>query len=148
MDGEHDTRDAGFLRRAVELAAAARAAGNPPFGSVLVAVDGRVLGEEGNTSRTDDDITAHPELKLARWAARTANRAAARGATMYTSCRPCPMCTNAIARTGIARVVFGLDIAELNALKPAGYVDPDAARAAYVGPHLVDEARQPLDGFY
>jgi tRNA(Arg) A34 adenosine deaminase TadA len=148
MAADLDARDAGFLRRAIELAAAARTAGNPPFGSILVSADGQVLGEAGNSTRTDDDITAHPELKLARWAARTANRELAGGATMYTSCRPCPMCANVIARTGISRVVFGLDTANLNALKPAGYQDPDASRADYVGPHLVDEARQPLHGYY
>ena len=62
--------DERFLRRAIELAGEARASGNPPFGSLLVADDGTVLAEERNTSLADDDITAHPELKLARWAAR------------------------------------------------------------------------------
>ncbi|WSA74344.1 hypothetical protein OG930_44415 [Streptomyces sp. NBC_01799] len=59
-----------LLRRAIALAAQARAAGNPPFGSLLSGPDGTVLAEEHNTTLTDQDITAHPELKLARWAAR------------------------------------------------------------------------------
>ena len=58
------------LRRAIELAAAARAAGDMPYGSLLVGPAGDVLAEDRNTVVTERDITAHPELKLARWAAR------------------------------------------------------------------------------
>ncbi|MFI7643238.1 hypothetical protein [Nonomuraea sp. NPDC049400] len=77
-----------LLRRAIELAAAARAGGNPPFGSLLAGPDGRVLAEEQNTTLTDADISAHPELKLARWAARELDPATAATTTMYTSCQP------------------------------------------------------------
>jgi tRNA(Arg) A34 adenosine deaminase TadA len=139
-----DDVDLRHLREAIALAAEARATGNPPFGSLLTGSDGTVLARERNTTRSENDITAHPELKLARWAA--AHRV--HGATMYTSCRPCPMCANAIARSGIARVVFALDTAQLDALKPPGYVNPDAAVPAEEGPALLAEARLPLDGYY
>ncbi|MEO3870609.1 hypothetical protein ABGB18_17500 [Nonomuraea sp. B12E4] len=59
----HD--DERLLRRAIELAASARAAGDPPFGSLLATSEGTILVEERNTSITDSDITAHPELKRA-----------------------------------------------------------------------------------
>jgi tRNA(Arg) A34 adenosine deaminase TadA len=58
-----------LLRRAIELAATARKSGNPPFGSLLAGPDGTVIAEDHNTSITDNDISAHPELKLAKWAA-------------------------------------------------------------------------------
>ena len=96
----------GFLRRAIELAAAARQAGNPPFGSLLVGPDGTVLAEEQNTTITDGDISFHPELKLARWAARELDAEQAAGTTMYTSCQPCGMCAGALARSGLGRVVL------------------------------------------
>jgi hypothetical protein len=51
--------DEHHLRRAVELAAAARAAGDMPFGSLLVPT-GDVLAEERNTVATKHDIAAHP----------------------------------------------------------------------------------------
>jgi tRNA(Arg) A34 adenosine deaminase TadA len=57
------------LRRAIELSQQARAAGNQPFGSLLVDASGEILAQDVNTEITDNDITAHPELKLARWAA-------------------------------------------------------------------------------
>ncbi|MDQ3431068.1 MAG: nucleoside deaminase, partial [Actinomycetota bacterium] len=97
-----------FLRRAIHLAAAGRASGDAPFGSLLVGPDGVVLLEEHNTVLSDSDISAHPELKLARWAARELDATSAGGTTMYTSCQPCGMCSAAIDRAGLGRVVFAL----------------------------------------
>jgi tRNA(Arg) A34 adenosine deaminase TadA len=140
--------DERHLRRAVELAAEARAAGDMPFGSLLVGPDGDVLAEDRNTVLSEQDITAHPELKLARHAARELEPATARRTTMYTSCQPCPMCTGAIARSGLGRVVFALSGEQLQELRPPGAAGPDAAEVAYEGPALFDEARAPIDGYY
>ena len=136
------------LRRAVELAVEARAAGDMQFGSLLAGPDGDVLAEDRNTVLTEHDITAHPELKLARWAARQLEPETARQTTMYTSCQPCPMCTGAIARSGLGRVVFALSGEQLQALRPPGAVGPDAAHVANEGPALFDEARVPIGGYY
>jgi tRNA(Arg) A34 adenosine deaminase TadA len=132
------------LRRAVELAAEARASGNPPFGSLLVGPDGAVLAEERNTSVTEGDITAHPELKLARWAARSLTPEVAAGTTMFTSCQPCGMCVGAIERSGLGRVVFALSTEQLNALKPGGGFTP----VPQEGPALLEEATIPVAGYY
>ena len=140
--------DERHLRRAIELAAAARAAGDMPFGSLLVGPNDEVLGEERNTVLTEQDITAHPELKLARWAARELESGVAAQTTMYTSCQPCPMCSGAIARSGLGRVVFALSGEQLQQLRPPGAVGPDAAEVAYEGPALFAEARVPIDGYY
>ena len=140
--------DERHLRRAVELAAVARAAGDMPYGSLLVGPTGDVLAEDRNTVVTEQDITAHPELKLARWAARHLDANAARQTTMYTSCQPCPMCTGAIARSRLGRVAFALSSEQLHELKPTGVVSPDAAQVAYEGPALFAEARVPIDGYY
>jgi tRNA(Arg) A34 adenosine deaminase TadA len=136
--------DERFLRRAVELAAAGRAAGDAPFGSLLVGPDGAVLAEDHNTVLSDGDISAHPELKLARWAARELDPATAAGTTMYTSCQPCGMCAGAIDRSGLGRVVFALSSEQLEDLKPSGgfpHVRQD-------GPALFDEARAAVEGYY
>jgi tRNA(Arg) A34 adenosine deaminase TadA len=132
------------LRRAIALAAEARARGNPPFGSLLVGPGGSVLVEERNSSLTDDDITAHPELKLARWAARSLDAATAAETTMYTSCEPCGMCAGALARSGIGRVVFALSTDQLNGLKTSGGF-PEVPTD---GPYLYDEAKIPVEGYY
>jgi tRNA(Arg) A34 adenosine deaminase TadA len=136
------------LRRAIELAAEARAAGDMPFGSLLVGPDGEVLVEDRNTVVTARDITAHPELKTALWASRNLDRAVAARTTMYTSTEPCPMCRGAIARSGLGRVVFALSGEQFASLKPPGSPSPDAAQVSYEGPSLFDEARVPIDGYY
>ena len=136
------------LRRAIELAAEARNAGDMPFGSLLVDATGEVLQEDRNTVVTERDITGHPELKLARWAARELDPESAARTTMYTSCEPCPMCRGAIARSGLGRVVFALSGEQLNELRPPGVAAPDAANVDYQGPALPDEGRVPVDGYY
>jgi tRNA(Arg) A34 adenosine deaminase TadA len=140
--------DVRHLRRAIELAAAARAAGDMPFGSLLVGPAGDVLVEERNTVVTTRDITAHPELKLARWAARQLDADVARRTTMYTSCQPCPMCAGAITRSGLGRVVFALSAEQLQQLRPPGVPSPDDAEVAYEGPALIDEAQAPVAGYF
>jgi tRNA(Arg) A34 adenosine deaminase TadA len=140
--------DERHLRRAIELAAAARAAGDMPYGSLLVGPTGDVLAEDRNTVISEQDITAHPELKLALWAARNLDADTARQTTMYTSCQPCPMCAGAISRSGLGRVVFALSNEQLQDLRPAGAVGPDAAHVGYEGPALLAEARVPIDGYY
>jgi tRNA(Arg) A34 adenosine deaminase TadA len=140
--------DERHLRRAIELAGAARQAGDMPFGSLLVGPTGEVLAEDRNTVLSDRDVTAHPELKLARWAGRELAAEVARGTTMYTSCEPCPMCRGAIARSGLGRIVFALSGAQLDALRPPGVGGPDAAEVRYEGPALLEEARVPVGGYY
>jgi tRNA(Arg) A34 adenosine deaminase TadA len=138
------SEDERFLRRAIELAAAGRAAGDAPFGSLVVDAAGNVLAEEHNTVLSDNDISAHPELKLARWAARQLDGATAAAATLYTSCQPCGMCTGAIDRSGIGRVAFALSNDQLSALEPSG----GFSRVPHAGPALFDEARIPVEGYY
>ncbi|MFI7673059.1 nucleoside deaminase [Actinophytocola sp. NPDC049390] len=132
------------LRRAIALAAEARAAGNQPFGSLLAGPDDTVLVEERNTTITDDDITAHPELKLARWAAQHLDPATAAKTTMYTSCQPCGMCAGALARSGLGQVVFALSGEQLNGLRTGS----DLPAVPSDGPHLYEEAKVPVEGYY
>ncbi|MER6831339.1 nucleoside deaminase [Streptosporangium sp. NPDC000563] len=138
----HD--DEKHLRRAIELAAKARATGDAPFGSLLVGPDGTILAEDHNTVLSDRDISAHPELKLARWAARELTPDVAAATTMYTSCQPCPMCAGAIERSGLGRVVFALSNEQLASLKPGG----GWPHVSQEGPALFDEARVPVEGYY
>jgi tRNA(Arg) A34 adenosine deaminase TadA len=139
---ENDER---HLRRAIELAGEARAAGDMPFGSLLVGPAGQVLAEDRNTVLTSRDISAHPEFKLALWASRELDPETAARTTMYTSCQPCGMCSGAIARSGLGRVVYALSGEQLGSL---GGTSPDAREVVLDGPALFDEARVPVDGYY
>ena len=136
--------DERFLRRAIELAAQGRASGEAPFGSLLVGPDGDVLAEAWNTVLGDRDISAHPELKMARWAARELTPETAAATTMYTSTQPCGMCTGAIERSGLGRVVFALSADQFNAVTGFRGFPP----VPQEGPALLDEARVPVEGYY
>ncbi|CAN3981037.1 nucleoside deaminase [Kitasatospora purpeofusca] len=136
--------DRALLRRAIALAAEARTHGDPPFGSLLAAPDGTVLAEERNTTRTDRDLTAHPELKLARWAGRELDLDAASRTTLYTSCEPCPMCAAALRQAGLGRIVFALSGEQLLGIRPASGLPP----VPQEGPALFDEVRAAVEPYY
>ncbi|MEU1166669.1 nucleoside deaminase [Streptomyces sp. NPDC090075] len=136
--------DEALLRRAIGIAARAVELGDAPYGSLLAGPDGAILAEAHNTVQRDDDITAHPELKLARWAARELDADTAARTTMYTSCQPCGMCGGGIVRSGIGRVVYALSTEQLIELNPSG----DWPTVPQDGPALFDEARAPIDAHY
>lgn len=133
-----------LLRRAIELAAEATRNGNPPYGSLLAGPDGTILAEDYNTTLTDNDVTAHPELKLARWAAGHLDKETAAQTTMYTSCQPCAMCEAVIRRAGLRKVVFALSNEQLLAIRPAA----DQPPVPQVGPALHDEVRAVVEPYY
>lgn len=150
--------DLRWLRRAIELSQEARESGNPPFGSLLVGRDGTVLAEDRNTEYTDDDISAHPEFKLAVWAGRELDAETAAGTTMYTSCENCAMCTSALIRAGVGRVVYAMSAERLGSVRGVRPTDLKlplrevVSRAAHevdvVGPLIEDESAAIQDGFW
>ena len=99
-----------MMDRALALAALARllAPPNPAVGCVLVAADGRILGE-GHTQRTGQ---AHAEVMALGHAA--AQGHGVRGATAYVTLEPCAHsgrtgpCCDALVDAGIGRVVASL----------------------------------------
>jgi tRNA(Arg) A34 adenosine deaminase TadA len=107
--------DLRHLRRCVELAAEAVKAGDFPFGSVLVAGDGRVLAEDRNRENSRGDATLHPEIELARWAAANMTAGERAEATVFTSGEHCPMCSAAHAWVGLGRIVYVSSSGQLTA---------------------------------
>jgi len=106
MAAEITDADLAHLRRCVELAEEAVAAGDFPFGSVLVAADGTVAAEDRNREVTDGDPTSHPEFALARWAGQNMTPPQRAAATVYTSGEHCPMCAAAHGWAGLGRIVY------------------------------------------
>ena len=136
------------LTEAVQIAGSAAHDGEYPYGSLLAGADGQELRREHNTTLSTGDITAHPELKLARWAALHLRPEQRVAATMYTSCQPCIMCANVIARAGLGRVVFSLSMDQLRALQPDGLTRPDAYPVTYIGPNTLAASAEPIRSFY
>jgi tRNA(Arg) A34 adenosine deaminase TadA len=97
--------DKQHLRRCIELAAEALEAGDEPFGSVLVDSEGTVVNEDRNRANSVD-ATYHPEIAVARWAAKNMTAEARAQAVVYTSGEHCAMCSAAHAWAGLGRIVY------------------------------------------
>ena len=151
--------DLNHLRDAIALSEAARKRGNMPFGAVLVAPDGAVLARGENTILTDRDMTAHAEMNALRAASKHCTPQQIAAATMYASGEPCPMCSGAMMRMGLRRLVFGIRAVVATPYLPmaagamARSVDcRDVLRLApaaieVAGPVLEDEAKVPFEKF-
>jgi tRNA(Arg) A34 adenosine deaminase TadA len=122
-----DKAELAFIRRCVELATEALEAGDAPFGSVLVAGDGKILAEERNRT-SGGDATRHPEFELARWAATHMTPDERARATVYTSGEHCPMCAGAHGLVGLGRIVYAVSSRQfLDWMADLGVSDDDFA---------------------
>lgn len=79
-----------------------------PFGAVVV-VDGQVVGRGCNQVTSTNDPTAHAEVVAIREACRTLGRFDLRGAVLYASCEPCPMCLSSALWARVDRIVYAND---------------------------------------
>lgn len=149
-----------WLRRCLDLAAAAREAGDGPFGSVLVDGDGQLVAEARNTVNTDNDVTAHPELKLARLAGAELSPQQRAAATVYTSGEHCPMCAAAHGWVGLGSIVYATSSKQLTAWRQELGVAPPPVRPLQITdvvpgavvdgpvPELEDEVRELHDRYH
>ena len=91
------------------LAEAHRAAeaGEAPIGAVLADAGGTVLAAAGNAPISENDPTAHAEIRALRAAAASLGNYRLPGTTLYVTLEPCAMCAGAISHARIARLVIG-----------------------------------------
>lgn len=97
-----------YLRRAIEVSKASRAAGNTPFGALLVDAEGNILMEQQNIEISEHICTGHAETTLAAQASQAYSRDFLSHCTLYTTAEPCAMCAGAIYWANIGRVVYGM----------------------------------------
>ena len=102
-------RDIELMREAIALAAEA----DMPFGAVIVK-DGKTLARGRNSGKRLRDPTAHGEMVAIHQCLAEHGPEALRGATIYTSGEPCPMCMGAILWCRVGRVVYGASIPQLS----------------------------------
>ena len=98
--------DEQWMRRALELAARAEAAGEVPVGAILVR-DDEILGEGWNCPIGESDPSAHAEIRALRAAGITAGNYRLVGTTLYVTMEPCAMCAGALVHARVSRLVFG-----------------------------------------
>ena len=96
------------MRAALDQARAAGASGEVPVGAAIVK-DGVVIAAAHNAPRGTHDPTAHAEIMAIRAACRELGTFDLSGATLYTSCEPCPMCLSASLWARLDAVWFAAD---------------------------------------
>lgn len=100
-----------LMRLAIEKARAGITAGQSPFGCAI-AIGDRVVAVEHNRVLSTTDITAHAEVAAIREACRATGNIHLQGATVATTCEPCPMCMAALHWARVETVYYGATIAD------------------------------------
>jgi len=96
------------MRRALDLAAEAAAAGEVPVGAVIVR-EGAIIATSANMMRSGNDPTAHAEIVAIRHAAEVLGVSRLDGCDLWVTLEPCAMCAGAIAHAKIARLYYAAD---------------------------------------
>ncbi len=103
------TRDAEFMRLAIQAAQKGIEAGEMPFGACIVR-RGHVVVASHNSAKANLDTTSHAEVQAIRDASRILRSLELPGCVLYATCEPCPMCFAACAWAKIARILFACRI--------------------------------------
>jgi tRNA(adenine34) deaminase len=95
------------MGRALALAVQAGTAGDVPVGAVVLAADGRIVGEGWNVREQTHDPTGHAEVVALRAASEAHGGWNLEDHTLVVTLEPCVMCAGAILQARVGRVVFG-----------------------------------------
>lgn len=94
-----------FMDRAFEMRRQAVAAGDQPYGAVVVK-DGRIVAESPSRVVSAGNVDAHAEREAIRLA-RLALKGDLAGCMLVSSSRPCGLCERAAFEARIARMIHG-----------------------------------------
>ena len=96
------------MRRALDLAAEAAAAGEVPVGAVVTLGD-EIIAEARNAMRGSADPTAHAEMVAIRGAGAKLGTSRLDECTLWVTLEPCAMCAGAIALARLKALRFGAE---------------------------------------
>lgn len=103
---ERSSLDQFWMQRAIELARIAESRGEVPVGAVLVK-DDQIIGEGFNSPISENDPTAHAEIRAIRDAAKRLGNYRLLNTSLYVTLEPCVMCVGAIVHARIGEVIYG-----------------------------------------
>jgi guanine deaminase len=129
-----------YLARAVQIAVDNVRNAGGPFGAIIVSADGRVF-EGVNRVTATLDPSAHAEVTAIRAACQGLGTFDLSGATLYSSCEPCPMCLATSLWARLDRVYFAAD---RNDAADAGF--DDAVFYRYFEGGTADRVIMPVAG--
>jgi len=99
------------MSRAIAEARAGIAAGQTPFGAVIVLRD-ELVASAHNEVWLRHDPTAHAEIVAIQRAAMRLGGISLEGCRIYTTCEPCPMCAAALHWARLDEIHYGARIAD------------------------------------
>ncbi len=128
------------MRRALDEAQAAAAAGEVPVGAVVMR-GGDMVAVTRNAMRAARDPTAHAEMEALRAAAAALGTERLDGCDLWVSLEPCAMCAGAIALARIRRLYFAAPDPKGGAILhgPRLFTQPTCHHAPDVYPGIGEE---------
>lgn len=145
-----ESQDEQYMRRALELAREAEAAGEVPVGAVIVK-DGAIVAEGWNRPIGTHDPSAHAEMVALRAAGAALGTYRLLDTTLYVTLEPCPMCAGAMVHARVKRVVYGATDPRAGACGTVFNITQHPAlnhRLECTGSVLADECGTLLRGFF
>ena len=145
-----DMSDSHFMQQALAQARLAGLAGEVPVGAVIVK-DGNVIATGRNAPITDQDPTAHAEIKALRAAAQHLGNYRLVDCELFVTLEPCTMCVGAMLHARLKRVVFGAYDAKTGAASSQSNVFENLNlnhQTTVQGGVLADECAQVLQDFF
>lgn len=94
-----------FMRAAIFEAKKAEAAGEVPIGGVIV-YKHQIIARAGNRVEEKDLALCHAEMILIHQASKILGRRL-KGASLYVTLEPCPMCAGAIVQARVSKLIYG-----------------------------------------
>lgn len=95
-----------WMRRALDEAEAAAAAGEVPIGAVIIR-DNQLLAVAHNGTESLKDASAHAELIALRRASQAVADWRLDGASLFVTLEPCTMCIGALVLARVSELYFG-----------------------------------------
>ncbi len=145
-------QDLAMMRRALELAQDAGAAGEVPVGAVVYETDtGVILGEGANTRERDKDPAGHAEHNAIELACARLGDWRLNHCSLAVTLEPCPMCAGLIVNARVGRLVYGTDDPKAGAVRSLHRLCDDERlnhRCAIVPGVLADESSALLKAFF
>ncbi len=90
--------------------------GNPPFGCVITDAEGTIVARTYNTQNSDNDPTAHAEIKALRQLGQKLGSRYLDGYVMFANASSCSMCMSGSIKAHIKQYYYGAP--------PEGKMDP------------------------
>lgn len=119
------------MMMAIEEARKGIREGNRGYGALVVR-KARVLTRAHATTTTEQDVTAHAEIKAIRFASKKLRMTSLEECTIVATSEPCPMCAATIRWAGIRRIVYGVSREETMRLAGGSRADVSGGKPGWM----------------